>query len=41
MDLDRKKELLGYLVEGLCAERGHAVPPAENVGELWKRFVLW
>ena len=38
MDLDRKKELLGYLVEGLCAERGHAAPPAENVGELWKTF---
>lgn len=38
MDLDRKKELLGYLVEGLCTERGHAAPPAENVGELWKTF---
>lgn len=38
MNLDRKKELLGYLVEGLCAERGHAVPFTENVGELWKTF---
>lgn len=38
MNLDRKKELLEYLVEGLCAERGYAVPFTENVGELWKTF---
>ena len=38
MDLDRKKELLEYLVEGLCAERGYAVPPAKDAAELWDAF---
>lgn len=38
MDPDRKKELLEYLVEGLCAERGHAAPPMKDAGELWNTF---
>lgn len=38
MDPDRKKELLEYLVEGLCAERGHAAPPTKDAGELWNAF---
>lgn len=38
MDQGRKRELLGHLVEGLCAERGHAVPPAESVNGLWRTF---
>lgn len=38
MDPDRKKELLEYLVEGLCAERGHAAPPTKDAGELWRAF---
>ena len=38
MDPDRKKELLEYLVEGLCAERGYAVPPAKDAAELWDAF---
>lgn len=38
MDPNRKKELLEYLVEGLCAERGHAVPHTEGTVELWNAF---
>lgn len=38
MDPDRKKELLEYLVEGLCAERAHAAPPTKDAGELWGAF---
>lgn len=38
MNLDRKKELLEYLVEGLCAERGYAVPHAKDAVELWNVF---
>lgn len=38
MNLDRKKELLEYLVEGLCAERGCAVPHAKDAVELWNVF---
>ena len=38
MDPNRKKELLEYLVEGLCAERGHAAPPTKDAGELWRAF---
>lgn len=38
MGPDRKKELLEYLVEGLCAERGHAAPPTKDAGDLWRAF---
>ena len=38
MDPDRKKELLEYLVEGLCAERRCAVLRTKDAVELWDAF---
>ena len=38
MEHSRKKELLKLLVEGLCTERGCALPSTNNVDELWEAF---
>ena len=38
MDNARKKELLGGLVAGLCAERGYEPPKTESLDELWTVF---